>query len=134
MQVNLDESAPIFGDAIEHFATNCMSLHKGMVFAIEKILLHQFFVVAVAKMVDAARSLSAGQHNIFFVGFFNCQWLHKIFFGLFFWLDASFLMHSTFGIMKLVQRERVGKFHRMCDFEWWRSVVTELVTKDGKNV
>ena len=50
MQVNLDESAPIFGDAIEHFATNCMSLHKGTVFVIEKILLqpidltgHHFF-------------------------------------------------------------------------------------------
>ena len=100
MQVNLDESAPIFSDAIECFATNCMSLRKGTVFAIEKIVLHQFFALAVAKMVDAARSLSAGQHNIFFVGFFNCQWLCKISFGLFFLSNASFLMHSTFGILK----------------------------------
>lgn len=85
MQVNLDESAPIFGDAIEHFATNCMSLRKGTVFAIEKIVLHQVFAVEVAGMVDAARSHSAHQHNIFFVGFFCCQpWLHKIFFDLFF--------------------------------------------------
>ena len=86
VQVNLDESTPIFGDAIEHFATNCLSLCKGTVFAIEKIVLHQFFALAVAKMVDVARFLSAGQHNIFFVGFFNCRRLHKIFFGLFFLL------------------------------------------------
>ena len=72
VQVNLDESAPIFGDAVEHFVTDCMFLWTGKVFVIEKIVLHQFFALAVAKMVDGARSLSAGQHNIFFVGFFDC--------------------------------------------------------------
>ena len=61
-----------------------------MVFAVEMIVLHQFFALEVAKMFDVVRSLAAGQHNIFFVGFFNCQWPHKIFFGLFLVEDFIF--------------------------------------------
>ena len=81
------------------------------VFAVQKIVLHQFLALEVAKMVDEARSLATDQHNIFFVGLFCCRWLHKIFFGLsFFWLKTSFLMHSTFWIVKLVQRKKLDNF------------------------
>ena len=85
VQVNLDEPAATFNNSVEHFATDCMFLWTGTVFAIEKIVLHQFFVLEVAKMVDVVRSLSAGQHNIFFVFFFLLSMVsHDLLRSLFF--------------------------------------------------
>ena len=99
VQINLDESTATFGDAVECFATDCMSLCTGTVFAIEKIVLHQFFALEVAKMVDVARSLPPTQHllcwifqllvasqdllwSVFFVGWFIFDashfWDHEV--------------------------------------------------------
>ena len=159
MQVNLDESAPAFGDAIERFATDCTSLWKGTVFVVGKTALHQSFAAEVAKMVDMVRSPSAGQNSIFLVGFFDHQrWLHKIFFDLLFFcrffslLDASFLVCSTIGMkfcrMHDFEQWQVSwqdwwrKMAKMRDFKWWRkrlqecmilSCGAELVMKDCKN-